>query len=105
MKTMKIKIQVDDGDFRKELRDIEGYMNKDVPRKAYTHYRNLTPVRSGNARNKTKYRSGSDEHVISANYPYAVRLDRGWSDQAPDGMSEPTQDYIESLVNSRLRRS
>lgn len=105
MSNMKIRIQVDDGDFRKELRDIEGYMNSDVPQKAYTRFRNLTPVRSGNARNKTKYRSGRDQYVISANYPYAVRLDNGWSDQARDGMSEPTLEYIEDLVQSRLRRS
>lgn len=102
---MKIRIDIDDGDFRRELQQIEGYMNKDVPRKAYTRFRNLTPVRSGNARNKTKFRSGSDQHVIDANYPYAVRLDSGWSQQARDGMSEPTLDYIEDLVTSRLRRS
>ena len=100
----KIKFEIDDGDFRRDLQDIEKYMNADLPRKAYTHFRNLTPVRSGNARNKTKYRSGSDEHTIAANYPYAKRLDTGWSDQAPDGMSEPTLDYIEQQVEHRLRR-
>jgi len=102
---MKITIKVDDGDFLNEIKDIEQYMNADVPRKAYTHFRNLTPVRSGNARNKTKYRSGPDQHTIAANYPYAKRLDTGWSNQAPDGMSEPTLEYIEKLIASRLRKS
>lgn len=102
---MKIQIEVDDGDFRKELQKIEGYMNSDVPEKAYRYFRNLTPVRSGNARNKTKFRAGSDQHVIEANYPYAKRLDTGWSTQALQGMSMPTLEYIEGLVKSRLRRS
>ena len=101
---MNIRIEMDDGEFQKVTKELENYVNRDVPTKAHTHYRNLTPVRSGNARNKTKLRTGSDKHTIAANYPYAKRLDTGWSRQAPDGMSEPTIKYIEALIQSKVRR-
>lgn len=99
----KVTVKVDDGEFRSLSTEILNYVNRDVPRKSYTHFRNLTPVRSGNARNKTKLRTGSDQHVIMANYPYAQRLDTGWSGQAPRGMTEPTIKYIEGLINNKVR--
>lgn len=53
---------------------------------AYDVFKNTTPIRTGNARKKTK-KEGTD--TIFADYAYAKRLDQGYSRQAPDGMSKP----------------
>lgn len=53
-----------------------------------------TPKLTGNARQHTKLSGDS----ILAQYPYAVRLDNGYSKKAPDGMSKPTDDYIKTYI-------
>lgn len=70
-----------------------------VPNKAHAKFVDETPYRSGNARRNTFLRKGT---VISAEYDYAVRLDNGYSDKAPDGMVRPTLRYIKNLVKSIL---
>lgn len=45
-----------------------------------------TPSNSGNARRNTVKRGNS----IVSDYPYAGRLDEGYSKQAPNGFTEPT---------------
>ena len=62
-------------------------------------YKN-TPRRSGNARSKTRL-AGSE---IIANYPYAERLDDGYSRQSPDGMTKPTEEFIERRTRQIFRR-
>lgn len=75
---------------------------EDIAVDAYDYFKEKTPQRSGNARNKTRLSRDS----IIANYPYAQRLDEGWSKQAPDGMVDPTIDHIEKvLVPRALRRA
>lgn len=59
-----------------------------------------TPKRSGNAKNKTKLEGSK----INANYPYAERLDQGYSKQKPRGMSEPTGKFIERELKKRIRK-
>lgn len=61
-----------------------------IPKEAHQVFVANTPVRSGNARRKT-YRQGNN---IVADYPYAKRLDEGYSEQSPEGMIKPTQEYI-----------
>ena len=73
-------------------------MPKDVMKEAFKFYKNETPVRSGNARNNTKLRSKQ----IKSGYAYAGRLDEGWSTQAPNGMTEPTIDKIEDLIDRKI---
>ena len=41
---------------------------------------------------------------IQANYPYAQRLDEGWSKQAPDGMSKPTEQFIDNRLKKIMRK-
>jgi hypothetical protein len=60
-------------------------------------YRN-TPVKTGYARNHTQ--KINDE--ISANYPYARRLDNGWSKQSPNGMVKPTIAAIRAYIKAQL---
>jgi hypothetical protein len=59
---------------------------KTVAAKTYPVFVKSTPVRTGNARSHT-HLSGT---TITADYPYADRLDDGYSRQAPRGMTEPS---------------
>lgn len=71
-----------------------------VPQQAYTFFRSETPIRTGNARSRTSLVG----NIIQADYPYAARLDRGYSRQAPDGMSRPTIEFIKKLVRTIFGR-
>lgn len=70
-----------------------------VPQDAFKEFVKDTPIRSGNARRNTKL-VGS---TIEANYPYAKRLDEGWSNQSPDGMTKPTEAFIKKRVATILK--
>lgn len=75
-------------------------MPYDVMREAGAYFKSKTPVDQGNARRNTS----TSGLVINADYAYADRLDNGWSKQAPNGMSDPTIDFIEREVNRRVGR-
>lgn len=62
-----------------------------LPDEAFKVFVKETPVRSGNARRNTKLKGKKE---IQANYPYAQRLDQGYSKQSPEGMVQPTTDFI-----------
>jgi hypothetical protein len=72
-----------------------------VPQAALDYFVKKTPKRGGNARRKTKL---VNKRVISADYPYAKRLDKGYSKKAPEGMSKPTGAFIKALVKIILKR-
>lgn len=72
----------------------------EVPEAAYKIFRSHTPIRTGNARRKTVL---EDKTTISANYDYAVRLDKGASNQAPDGMTKPTEAFIKRRTDRILK--
>ena len=95
------KIEVDTSEFDSLIKDL-GDLPEHVMDNAYRFFKAETPIRSGNARNRTKLKS--NKTVIHANYPYAGRLDDGWSRQARDGMTEPTIDFIEDEVRRQLNR-
>lgn len=71
-----------------------------LPKAAYNFFKQETPKKSGNARSKTKLQGTT----INADYPYARKLDKGSSKQAPRGMTEPTIDYIERIARSKIRK-
>lgn len=58
------------------------------------YMRSITPIRSGNARRKTN----SSGKQINAAYPYAKRLDEGWSKQNTTGLIDPTIQHLEELL-------
>jgi hypothetical protein len=58
------------------------------------YMRSITPIQSGNARRNTT----SNGNEIRADYPYAKRLDEGWSKQNQIGLIEPTIDHLEELI-------
>ena len=61
---------------------------------AFAKFKDVTPVDNGNAKRSTKL----EGNEIIADYPYATRLENGYSEQAPKGMSEPTIDFIRAYV-------
>lgn len=61
-----------------------------LPQEGYKFFVSETPIRSGNARRNTKLK----KNEIQANYPYAQRLDEGYSKQSPEGMTKPTEEFI-----------
>ena len=71
-----------------------------VPKEAYTEFVSETPIRSGNARRNTRL----EKNKIKAQYPYAKKLDEGFSNQNPDGMSKPTEDFVKKRVAAILRK-
>lgn len=73
---------------------------KEVPRKGYTYFVSITPKDTGNAKAKTRL----VQDTIKADYPYATRLDKGYSRQAPQGMSKPTISYLQQLVRKIIGR-
>ena len=70
-----------------------------LPREAYQEFVKDTPIRSGNARRKTKL-SGNK---IIAGYNYAQKLDEGFSRQAPDGMTKPTEEFIKKRMTQIIK--
>ena len=72
-----------------------------VPKAALDFFKKKTPKRSGTARRRTKL---VNNKTINADYPYAKRLDQGYSKKAPRGMSKPTGKFIQALVKIILKR-
>jgi hypothetical protein len=90
--------KVDLTSFKKQMAQLEE-VGLELPKAAHKHFVEETPVRSGNARRRTTLQSNK----IVADYPYSQRLDEGASKQAPKGMVEPTEQWIQQEVDRRLK--
>ena len=66
-----------------------------VPEEATQKFKDLTPYDTRNAQRKTTLRNKT---TITADYPYAVRLNTGWSKQAPRGMTPPFIVWLRNRV-------
>lgn len=73
-----------------------------IPPRAFTFFKNITPIKTGNARNNTNYESKPNGGVIKGDYPYVNRLNEGYSQQAKNGMTQPTIQEIRRLVRRIL---
>lgn len=71
----------------------------EIPREALDVFRDETPIRTGRARRSTQLRGDT----IEANYDYASRLDAGYSRQSPDGMTEPTLEFVEKRFQQIMK--
>lgn len=69
-----------------------------LPKEALDYFVDSTPIRTGNARRSTKLRGST----IDADYAYAQRLDNGSSQQAPRGMTEPTEKFLQKRINNLI---
>jgi hypothetical protein len=89
------------GPILKRLKEIEKAAAPEaIAKEVFNYFVSITPIDKGNARNKTKLTGDT----IHANYPYATRLDNGYSNQAKDGMSKPTLEKLSQLVKNNLKR-
>lgn len=92
---------------------LETLDDKNISQVAYKEFVQNTPIgdpnrwktkykpknyRPGNARRNTTLKG----NTIDANYPYAKRLEEGYSSQAKDGMTEPTLKSIREYVYKTL---
>lgn len=76
------------------LRRVERFA-RDLPRNAHREFVQNTPIRTGNARRNTDLANNE----IQANYDYSIRLEKDrTSRQAPNGMSDPTIDWIRNQI-------
>jgi hypothetical protein len=90
---MTVKLTVDTTKFSKMIGLAKSQVDV-IQDQAYQYFHDKTPIRSGNARRNTVQKGAT----IQAAYPYAGRLDTGYSSQAPDGMTQPTIDHIQKTL-------
>lgn len=84
----------------KRLDELNKILSEDnIAQEGYRYFRSKTPVKSGNARRKTVLR----KNEVQADYPYARRLDEGYSRQAPDGMTQPTIQHIQDWIRKQSK--
>lgn len=86
------------GEINKRLTELSKALNPEkMAKEAFNYFKDITPIRSGNARRNTRLQG--DE--IQAQYPYAGRLDTGYSPQAPQGMTKPTEKFIQEYIKKQ----
>jgi hypothetical protein len=90
--------KVDLSNFRKQMAELREQLD-DLPEAAHAEFIKNTPKRSGNARRNTRLQ---DTKII-ADYAYSQRLDEGYSPKSPQGMTEPTEQWIQKEVDRRLK--
>jgi hypothetical protein len=84
----------------KRINQLEQALDpSNLAREAYDYFRRETPIKTGNARNNTRLKN--DE--IQADYAYAQRLDSGWSSQSPQGMTKPTEKFIQEYIRKQAK--
>ena len=87
------------GEIVKRLNRIQRVIDpKKLAQEAYKVFKDNTAIDTGNAKRNTRLQG--DE--IYASYPYAKRLDQGWSDQFPEGMTKPTKKHISQYIKNEL---
>lgn len=94
-----INFKVTKDNITPQLRRIQKQLDQ-LPQGAFKTWVANTPVRTGNARNRTRLQGDS----ISANYPYAVPLDQGSSRQSPRGMRVPTLKWLQDQLKKIIRK-
>ena len=95
MITLKVGVDKISTNIKKKIAQLDA-----VPAQAYNFFKAHTPIRTGNARSRTVLK----KDTIVAAYPYAQRLDDGYSRQAPDGMSRPTEAFVQKTTDKIMKR-
>ena len=97
-------LRVDTREVDKMFEDLMD-MDKDVMADAFETFKESTPEDTGYAKNTaTKLKKKKKNYYIHAQYPYAKRLDEGWSKKKPKGMTAPTERKIDDLVAQYIKR-
>lgn len=96
---LEVGVRVDATKFLKKMKKLEEVPQLSM-KNTFPYYKQKTPVKSGNARNKTKV--NLNQLKIRSNYAYAGRLDEGWSKQAPNGFTDPAIEYLEDFIETQV---
>lgn len=89
------------GEINRRLKILERELRAtELAKVGYPVFIKNTPQRQGNARRNTKL----DRDEIEADYPYAGRLEEGYSKQAPRGMVEPTLKAVSRYIQNKGKR-
>jgi hypothetical protein len=94
---MNIQLTITD-QITKDLKD-KAKLLKEIKKPALEEFRRLTPRRTGKARSNTLL----EGNTIKANYPYAQRLEEGYSKQAPQGMTKPFEKWLEKHISKIIK--
>lgn len=92
---IKVDVSVGNNNISTGIAKIKQQLRQ-FPQQAHDEFVSLTPRRSGNAQRSTRLVND----VIHADYPYAQRLDSGWSKQAPNGMTIPFGRWMQKKLKS-----
>jgi hypothetical protein len=95
---MSLTLKIDNKMLLGKMKELSQVKDK-TDQAIYDYFKSITPIRSGNARDHTDLVGDQ----IQANYPYAERLDQGYSPQAPNGMVAPTKEYAKKVVTEYIR--
>lgn len=105
---MDLKITIDRTKLDVKLSQAKALAKQAMPQ-VYQKFVDVTPIKTGNAKSKTRLVGNK----IEAKYPYASVLNDGrsfrdgqmrGSDQAPNGMLEPTKAFAERLLKSMAQK-
>tara|TARA_R100000734_G_C3315042_1_gene106824 strand:+ start:1486 stop:1800 length:315 start_codon:yes stop_codon:yes gene_type:complete len=77
-------------DLKKAFKKVLNEVTDDL----FNEVRQLTPVDTGRAQSGWQIMRGGDTNIISNAVPYIEPLDKGHSDQAPEGMTKPAVQRI-----------
>ena len=84
----------------KRINELERALDpNNLAKEAYNYFKTETPIRSGNARRSTRLQGNE----IQADYAYAQRLDAGYSNQSPQGMTKPTEKFIQEYIRKQAK--
>ena len=95
---MKVSVTKTQDKITKDLERRQAQL-KQVPAQAFEYFVSVTPKATGRARKSTRLRG----ETIEANYPYATRLDDGYSPKAPQGMTKPTDRFLQKTVDKIMK--
>ena len=87
--------------FDKRIKELQKVPEKSM-QEALPVLKKNTPIDKGNARRST--RLTNKNLTIFSDYPYAGRLDDGYSKQSPKGFTDPTIDALENIVDKIVGR-
>lgn len=88
------------GEISKRLQQLETALKSEkLAQEAYKFFRSVTPIKTGNARRNTHLVGDT----IEADYPYAQRLDNGYSKQSPSGMTRPTDKFVQDYIKKQSK--
>ena len=89
------------GEINRRLQQLSKDLDqKTLLEEGYKVFKDVTPFDQGNAKRSTR-KKGTD--TIHADYAYAGRLNRGWSNQAKEGMAKPTIEHIQKYIESKAK--